>query len=202
MRGVYVPHALRSAAKSRKGAKRAAGVASRLAPCFDGHLCTVQRGFARSSGAATVTNKTATLVSIPLSIGQPYVGPDKSPDMLKKNGLLQMLGDIGWRVEQLPDITEVSGSDMGSIDMSAVNAKNGDSPSTNAASASECSSAIFLLCFQRSLPVPFSTTWSTRCIYYRPQSISIIRSGRDFHTRMHVRRSSRSLSAPTSLPNR
>ena len=28
--------------------------------------------------------------------------------MLKKNGLLQMLGDIGWRVEQLPDVTEVT----------------------------------------------------------------------------------------------
>ena len=124
MRGVYVPYALLSAAKSSKGAKRAAGVASRLAPCSDGHLCTVQRGFARSSGATGVTNQTVTLVSIPLSIGQPYVGPDKSPDMLKKNGLLQMLGDIGWRVEQLPDITEVTGSDMGSIDMSAVNAKN------------------------------------------------------------------------------
>ena len=72
----------------------------------------------------SAVNNVVSLVSIPLSIGQPYVGPDRSPDMLKRNGLLQMLGDIGWRVEQLPDITEVQGSDMGSIEMSTANAKN------------------------------------------------------------------------------
>ena len=87
-----------------------------------------QRVFRRelsSSGAKSGnTNNVLSLISIPLSIGQPYVGPDKSPELLKKNGLLQMLGNIGWRVEDLGEILEVTGNDAGSIDMKTVNAKN------------------------------------------------------------------------------
>jgi arginase len=71
-----------------------------------------------------VTNNTVSLVSIPLAIGQPYVGPDTSPNLLKKNGLLQLLGDCGWRVDQMPDVLEVTSNDVGSIDMSNLNAKN------------------------------------------------------------------------------
>lgn len=76
------------------------------------------------SPVSGVTNNIVSLVSIPLAIGQPYVGPDSSPNQLKQSGLLQLLGDCGWRIEQVPDILEINSSDLGQMDMSGLNAKN------------------------------------------------------------------------------
>ena len=71
-----------------------------------------------------VTNNIVSLMSIPLAIGQPYVGPDSAATALKNNGLLQLLGNCGWRIEQVPDILEVNSNDQGQMDMSGLNAKN------------------------------------------------------------------------------
>ena len=69
------------------------------------------------------------LISVPLSLGQPFVGADHSPRLLKEAGLLQILGDLGWRVNQLPDVeasedknTNKDASSTGTL--SDVNAKN------------------------------------------------------------------------------
>ena len=54
---------------------------------------------------------TVSLLSVPLNLGQPFLGPDKSPILLKEHGLLQLLASIGWRVEQEPDVvSELSSS--------------------------------------------------------------------------------------------
>ena len=53
---------------------------------------------------ASSASPTCSLISIPISLGQPFIGPDSAPGLLKEHGLLQILGDSGWRVEQLPDI--------------------------------------------------------------------------------------------------
>jgi arginase len=75
------------------------------------------------------TSSTCSLISIPISLGQPFVGPDSSPRLLKEHGLLQILGDCGWRVEQLPDIIAAesvnTNKDVAThIDFNEVNAKN------------------------------------------------------------------------------
>jgi len=48
--------------------------------------------------------KTMSLVSLPVSLGQPFLGPDRSPSQLRENGLLQMLGSCGWRINQVPEL--------------------------------------------------------------------------------------------------
>ncbi len=46
------------------------------------------------------------LISIPISAGQPKPGADASPKRLKEGGLITILEDnLGWRVFDLPDIT-------------------------------------------------------------------------------------------------
>jgi arginase len=74
------------------------------------------------------TSSTCSLISIPISLGQPFVGPDSSPRLLKDNGLLQLLGDCGWRVEHLPDVMPTTVSNDINSDPSKslidVNAKN------------------------------------------------------------------------------
>ena len=39
-----------------------------------------------------------------MTYGQPYVGTDSGPALLRKGGLLQKLSALGWRVEDLPDL--------------------------------------------------------------------------------------------------
>ena len=51
-----------------------------------------------------VTNDICSVMSIPVSLGQPFLGADTSPQMLKDNGLLQQLSNLGWRVHQTQDI--------------------------------------------------------------------------------------------------
>jgi len=67
---------------------------------------------------------TVSLLSVPLNLGQPFLGPDKSPILLKEHGLLQLLASCGWRVQQENDVI----SDLTSIkninNDSNLNAKN------------------------------------------------------------------------------
>ena len=52
------------------------------------------------------SSKTCSLISIPISIGQPKDGADDAPRVLKEAGLLNLLEfKLGWSVKQLPDIT-------------------------------------------------------------------------------------------------
>jgi len=39
-----------------------------------------------------------------MTYGQPYVGTDHGPGMLRELGLLQKLSALNWRVEDLPDL--------------------------------------------------------------------------------------------------
>lgn len=39
-----------------------------------------------------------------MTYGQPYVGTDHGPSLLRQQGLLQNLSALGWRVEDLPDL--------------------------------------------------------------------------------------------------
>ena len=57
------------------------------------------------SSKSTSNQKQCSLLSVPISLGQPFMGPDRSPGMLMNNGLLKMLGDCGWRVAVVPEIT-------------------------------------------------------------------------------------------------
>ena len=97
---------------------RSASVASKLTTkLFSG---------AQRVGCRNVST-TCSLISVPISLGQPFVGPDASPKVLKENGLLQLLGDCGWRVEQLPDIVAAGNVDTNKDPASTlkdVNAKN------------------------------------------------------------------------------
>lgn len=61
------------------------------------------------------------IFSIPMNLGQPFLGPDQTPSMLVEHGLLQMLGNLGYRIHQVPEIKST-----GSVDNSECgeNAKN------------------------------------------------------------------------------
>ena len=69
------------------------------------------------------------LISVPISLGQPFLGTDHSPRLLKENGLLQILGDLDWRVQELPDVQGSEDKNINKDTSSAgtltdVNAKN------------------------------------------------------------------------------
>ena len=49
--------------------------------------------------------KTTSLISLPVNLGQPFLGPDKTPNQLLDNGLIKLLTSSGWKVNQLPEIT-------------------------------------------------------------------------------------------------
>mmetsp|Transcript_11793 Transcript_11793/g.28250 ORF Transcript_11793/g.28250 Transcript_11793/m.28250 type:complete len:417 (+) Transcript_11793:94-1344(+) len=48
--------------------------------------------------------KTATIIGAPMTWGQPFVGTDSGPAMLRERGLLTNLTKLGWRVEDLNDL--------------------------------------------------------------------------------------------------
>jgi arginase len=39
-----------------------------------------------------------------MTYGQPFVGTDRGPELLRERGLLKDLSSLGWRVEDIPDI--------------------------------------------------------------------------------------------------
>jgi len=55
---------------------------------------------------------TVSVFSIPINLGQPYLGPDKSPSLIYNSGLLKLLGNCGWRVKQIPEISSSSDSNI------------------------------------------------------------------------------------------
>jgi len=66
---------------------------------------------------------TVSLISVPLNLGQPFLGPDLSPSLIKDHGLLKLLAQCGWRVQAEPDV--VSGiSFKNEINENISNAKN------------------------------------------------------------------------------
>jgi arginase len=42
---------------------------------------------------------TVSIIGVPMTYGQPYVGTDYTPDLLRKGGLRSMLSKLSWRVE-------------------------------------------------------------------------------------------------------
>jgi len=70
------------------------------------------------------TFKTVSVMSHPISLGQPYQGTDQSPTLLKEQGLLKMLSSFGWRINQLPEL-QAPGKDKANIkNDEEFNAKN------------------------------------------------------------------------------
>ena len=47
---------------------------------------------------------TCTILGAPMTYGQPFVGTDTGPDIIRQAGLRNMLTALGWRVEDLPDL--------------------------------------------------------------------------------------------------
>ena len=72
--------------------------------------------------------KTVSVISVPVNLGQPFMGPDRAPHLLKENGLNSVLANCGWRVITEPDIfpKEISRVEMKSneITETLLNAKN------------------------------------------------------------------------------
>ena len=50
--------------------------------------------------------KTLSMLGINISLGQPLQGVDKAPELLRRNGLREVVSECGWRLQQLPDIEE------------------------------------------------------------------------------------------------
>ena len=48
---------------------------------------------------------TCSIIGAPMTYGQPYAGTDTSPTLLREAGLRGMLSHLGWRVEDLPDLS-------------------------------------------------------------------------------------------------
>jgi len=46
------------------------------------------------------------LVSIGMNQGQTLLGPDKSPELLKSHGLINLVKDIGWELKETYDFQE------------------------------------------------------------------------------------------------
>lgn len=52
----------------------------------------------------TASPKTCTVIGAPMTHGQPYVGTDNAPTLLRQAGLLPKLSALDWRVEDLHDL--------------------------------------------------------------------------------------------------
>ncbi|KAG7361680.1 arginase [Nitzschia inconspicua] len=48
--------------------------------------------------------RTVSIIGAPMTYGQPYVGTDTGPKMLREKGLRPKLTKLGWRVEDMPDL--------------------------------------------------------------------------------------------------
>mmetsp|Transcript_14633 Transcript_14633/g.30255 ORF Transcript_14633/g.30255 Transcript_14633/m.30255 type:complete len:371 (-) Transcript_14633:57-1169(-) len=53
--------------------------------------------------------RTASIIGAPMTYGQPFIGTDTGPKLLRERGLGQMLSQLGWRVEDTPDLDFDSG---------------------------------------------------------------------------------------------
>ena len=52
----------------------------------------------------TAEPHTCTVIGAPMTYGQPFVGTDIGPQIIREGGLRSMLTALGWRVEDLPDL--------------------------------------------------------------------------------------------------
>ena len=70
--------------------------------------------------------KTVSVISVPVNLGQPFLGPDLTPHLLKEHGLSQLLASCGWRSEMVPDIvaTGMPPTHVPNEDVILGNAKN------------------------------------------------------------------------------
>lgn len=48
--------------------------------------------------------RTVSVIGAPMTYGQPFVGTDRGPELLRERGLLKDLSSLGWRVEEIPDL--------------------------------------------------------------------------------------------------
>lgn len=53
---------------------------------------------------ARVPDKTVSVIGAPMTYGQPFVGTDSGPSLLREQGLLKDLAALGWKVEDIPDL--------------------------------------------------------------------------------------------------
>ena len=60
----------------------------------------------------TLDPKTCTVIGAPMTYGQPYVGTDSGPSMLRQKGLKEKLSALNWRVQDLADL-DFEGMDLG-----------------------------------------------------------------------------------------
>ena len=51
----------------------------------------------------TPSPHTCSIIGAPMTYGQPFVGTDSAPEIMREAGLRTMLTALGWRVEDLPD---------------------------------------------------------------------------------------------------
>lgn len=68
---------------------------------------------------------TCSLIGAPMTYGQPFVGTCDGPIRLREAGLRNMLSELGWRVEDLPDL-DMKGDSQRVVDSKGVNAKNSE----------------------------------------------------------------------------
>lgn len=54
--------------------------------------------------AYTKFARKTSLISLPVNLGQPLLGPDLSPSLLMGNGLMSMLKSLDWEVIKVPEI--------------------------------------------------------------------------------------------------
>lgn len=52
----------------------------------------------------TAQPRTVSVIGAPMTYGQPFVGTDRGPELLREEGLLKDLASLGWRVEDNPDL--------------------------------------------------------------------------------------------------
>jgi arginase len=52
----------------------------------------------------TASPRTASILGVPMTYGQPFVGTDESPALLREGGLRGMLTSLGWRVDDCGDM--------------------------------------------------------------------------------------------------
>lgn len=60
--------------------------------------------------------RTTSIIGAPMTFGQPFVGTDSGPKMLRDRGLASNLTKLGWRVEDAPDLAFDSNTHMDDID--------------------------------------------------------------------------------------
>jgi hypothetical protein len=77
-------------------------------------LLSVTRGLSKATTKAT---RTCSIIPVPISMGQPLIGVEKTPDLLLKHGLINVLKDNGWKYKQCEDVTKAMRLD-GTLDKS------------------------------------------------------------------------------------